>query len=820
MDCSEKTYRTEPKPPLITPSASPPHYSSRPLQPSPTKRPRLSSAPRQVQQRASSSSSTPADSFNFHHAREESAMRLLDAWAGLAERYSRPLDEDDIIDITIGKVVKDRGVLRGSQTFTVGAFVDPNLEDAEDDLEEDEEEDDNDEFDSLANPAMRGIDVLPLVDLDARDAQDLKEFMEAEQRRREIYGSEADETEGSIYESQLDETLGNGSDRNASEESRLPEPIHVDSGSEDELGGWDLKEASAVYRLRKEEDSDSEAEVLNKSVWISPEVPSPPWTSPKTPSRRVSNQRQLQSPLPDDFSDHPPPTSPPRSSSPLSQYDSSPIKSRPGARGSKKPVSDRKRTIASQAQPKHLSSPIPRLDLTKVSELSVKSKQIPSRAHISGSTKTKKPSKKMSVHSSNRLKGKSKQPTSNVNRQSAPSQVSPQREHDAPQDKIERKSRLTPKAKGKQKAPFADKKAESSEEASPRQPSPHPASKLGSSGSRSLRPSASALRTAEPLLDDVGSSIKKPKPKPLATLPSPIPGKKRKRIVSSAETVDETRTSSPEPPTQDISRNPSTSQFRRQSNSVSDEPDIIQDFDPTRKEKRKHNPQQGSSLVESESDDASQEEEINQGQRYSSRAPSHFNVPHYPYPPPLYLPHHLPNLQQPIYTPLQDSHAQYILTQAMQQIFALGSGAWAPLPPQARGSTPLTPKHHRRHRGDYSPPPSMYSTPMHHPHPYPYYYDPLLSTLPPSSPEVPSSPPGMSASGGQPRRKSLVKRGQSTGRRISFIDEKSDTDVLSGTDAYRNQADSPTRRQVSRSGSIDHRKKGKGKARDYNLLTD
>ncbi|KAG6868620.1 hypothetical protein C0993_000210 [Termitomyces sp. T159_Od127] len=846
MDDGEQICSAKPKAPLITPSASPPHFRPQshriPDQPSPTKRPRLSSAPRPTQQRASSSSSAQNETFNFHRAREESAMRLFDVWAGLAERYSRRLDEDDIIDITTGKVVKDRGILRSSQTCSVGAFADPTPDDAEDELEEDEEEDDIDELDTITLCDMEGP---ILADLGTGDDQDLKEFLEAEQRRREIYGSEADETEGSTYESQpedtikeLDREISQG-DLEGSQTSDPQEPIYVDSGSEDELGGWDWEEASTIYRLPKEVDNDSEVEISNSARQLtpmSPEVPPPPWTSPDSLPRRVSNQRQLQTPpqsnssvpraTSDDFLDYPLPTSSPRSSSlprsssPLSKHDSLPIKSRPVARGRKKLISER-----SQAQAKHPSRPMPRLDLAKVSaEPPIKSKPVSQtsstspKAHSSdsGLSNMKKQSRMTSVQPAKKRGRPRKQPVSDIEVQThrrTPFQAPLEKMNVSKEEEIERKPRSTAKTKGKQKAAFTDERAKSSQEDLVRRSSP-PLVSEPSSRSRSLRPSvlkSSSASRDEPLLDDVGSSSRKTKPIPQGTRRGPLPGSKRKRVVSSAEMLEETRMSIPEPSTEDITRPYSRS--RRRSTDASDEPDFVQDTSAGHRQKRKQSLQRQLPSAQSESDDASEEEEVEQGQRHSSRAPSHLNTPYYPYPPLLYPTHHPPDQQQPIYTPLHDPRAQYIFTHAMQQIFALGSGAWAPPPPPARGSTPFTPKHHHCHREDLAPP-QIYSTPMHHPHPYPFSYDPILSraTLPPSSPEV-SSSPSVSASGGRPRRKSLVQRSQSRGRRVSFKDEESDIDRLSGPDAYSDGARPPDRWHDS-SGSKELVKKGKGKGKE------
>jgi len=69
----------------------------------------------------------------------------------------------------------------------------------------------------------------------------------------------------------------------------------------------------------------------------------------------------------------------------------------------------------------------------------------------------------------------------------------------------------------------------------------------------------------------------------------------------------------------------------------------------------------------------------------------------------------------------------------------------------------------------------MYITPTHHPHPYPYAYDPEFSnaTVPPDTPEVMSSPGELKEGG---RRKSLVERSKSRGRRVSFKFEREDID--------------------------------------------
>lgn len=92
----------------------------------------------------------------------------------------------------------------------------------------------------------------------------------------------------------------------------------------------------------------------------------------------------------------------------------------------------------------------------------------------------------------------------------------------------------------------------------------------------------------------------------------------------------------------------------------------------------------------------------------------------------------------------------------------------------------------------------MYTTPTHHPHPYPYAYDPEFSnaTVPPDTPEVTSSPGEPKESG---RRKSLVERSKSRGRRVSFKIEREDIDV-DAMDIYSSPTGNHANRGMSERG--------------------
>ena len=206
----------------------------------------------------------------------------------------------------------------------------------------------------------------------------------------------------------------------------------------------------------------------------------------------------------------------------------------------------------------------------------------------------------------------------------------------------------------------------------------------------------------------------------------------------------------------------------------------------------------------------SSQEDMGEPHRHFYRALSHFDPihsdqPYYAYPQPSYPPHH----QSHLYPPIADPRAQYIISQAMHQLSALVAGPWTP---PTHGSMPYTPSH-RHHPGG---PGSMYSTPTHHTHPYPYVYDPNLSraTLPPDSPDVPSSPtvPGGTAV----RRKSLVQRSRSRGRRVSFrMEEESVDEIYSRPTDVRERESTSRDRDRSWAGSnvLAHGAEGKGKGK-------
>ena len=274
--------------PLITPSASPPLSRSTRVH----KRRKIAPSPL---------SSTPID-FDLDAARRNSSRRVLDVWNQLAGRYSRRLDEDDIVDLRTVSLVKDRGVIRASSTKYDFGFLTTN------DAISDAPEDDLDELDALAEGVIPDQNstkkVPPLQPMDPADAEDLRLFLEAENRRKaecgdedDADGGDDDENEGHgdhelVHEDEAEDVIAlSDNDSDLSDEvADDPETYNdyqvplkgndraasTDVESEDELGKWESDEGTKVYKIEPHEpESDSDIEII-QAVISDPSRPSAP----------------------------------------------------------------------------------------------------------------------------------------------------------------------------------------------------------------------------------------------------------------------------------------------------------------------------------------------------------------------------------------------------------------------------------------------------------------------------------------------------------------------------------------------------------------
>ncbi|KAJ7237949.1 hypothetical protein C8J57DRAFT_115792 [Mycena rebaudengoi] len=110
--------------------------------------------------------------------RDASRGRMFQVWAGLEKKYTLPIHEDDLINLDTGEVDQNRGVLEAQDSWKFPRFADvddpPNL------------------MESRSMSTSR----LPRVLESVADAWDLRNFHQAERRRKRECGEEdsGDET--------------------------------------------------------------------------------------------------------------------------------------------------------------------------------------------------------------------------------------------------------------------------------------------------------------------------------------------------------------------------------------------------------------------------------------------------------------------------------------------------------------------------------------------------------------------------------------------------------------------------------------------------
>ncbi|KAJ3721440.1 hypothetical protein DFJ43DRAFT_1226771 [Lentinula guzmanii] len=389
---------------LITPSVSPPSRSRSFSFNPPTnilvagKRSSFGPGTRSVSRFSSTPLST-TDNPDIPTLRAQSTSRLLSVWSTLADRYSLRVDEDDIVDIRTGQVVKDRGVVRSlNGRWDFGRFSAAEDDDANDQPEDDEDEGRETEeagngldsfayldheqqaptnpFLSLSNLASRATHAIDPTN-DEDDAADLRAFMEAERLRKEAQGSvdELDDvSSGRLEEEELDLELVTDLDTDGfttegepfSEyevravakgnvtEQVLEQPRVEKEYSDDELELWD----------------DSDFDIISSSDKI-PEISSTHSTPSK--SKAVSHPHLLTPPNSFTYSQsytdtvEPLVASPPMYSGTRSRSKPRPLSTKPPSTTPSNPPTPPPSSSIPSSGPFPNPSRIPRLDLSQLS---------------------------------------------------------------------------------------------------------------------------------------------------------------------------------------------------------------------------------------------------------------------------------------------------------------------------------------------------------------------------------------------------------------------------------------------------------------------
>ncbi|KAH9480531.1 hypothetical protein JR316_0007131 [Psilocybe cubensis] len=857
------------KPLLITPSASPPptRLSSRISDgASPTKKPRFNSIARLTPSDASSYASRTINPEDVQKERAASKMRLFDVWSSLAERYTVPVEEDDIINIQTGEITRDNGYLRRSKKLEFGSIAlgDVPAEDY-DSPEEEEDEYDIDELDAFADDAseisyqdMEGHpddehierDVPPSTILTAADAEDLREFMNAERLRRELCGSDLEDEEVEGYTSPEEErtdsveqaehstfpksiiseepelSIGDEEDVASQEERKTTDGNTLENlnrpstetVSEDELDNWNIDDANVVYPIAKEEqfndhgrsNTDSEIEIIehfnpSSSIQKSTSRSQQRIFTDETPAI-LRSRRQVHEPLhqlytpPESSSSSRPSATPSRNVIDLSHSSSS--SSSPSKTRSDTPRNVNDLNYISNTAP---DTPVPHINLAYLKK--GKKSRSPSKLSSGMSSKsptntsTKLPTAQPFVlitprQYSTQLKSETRHPTAPV-RRFGETGTSIQKDEDP---------KLSRTSKGKNKA--VDLSEDSQQQQSRTQCLP--------SSIKQGKVQQQSLQDSIPSSDESEAPIES---SPITPLRFGVPKRKQNTVRVSPKsknikaTMVKDHNGRKETYRQFQSDNSQSSPFKKRKRASSDVNSDFSDYAvqeresessplksirapsrpsssssfhaPANNEHHRQKPRsrtraggrRANEYSASEDNYDSESSESESGDRHQRRKSDSGGVP---MPVPHHGYHHIPYASSHYAPqPLPDPRAQLIISQAMQQLSALVGATWTPLQQYMEGSVPNTP--HRRH--DVRLPNGPFITPTHHPHPYSYMYDPALSnaTLPPESSECDSSPTKLSSG----RRKSLVKRSRSRGRRVSFnLDADARQRMVDEVDGY------------------------------------
>ena len=844
-----------PRPPLITPSASPPvsRISQRRDRPPAAKRPRLSATPSHSSStRAGSSTSNAVD---VDAQRLESRDRLMRTWEQLAERYYKPLEEDDIVDLRELKFLKDRGVTRGAErAYAIGSLAVPAEVESVADADADdatsqgadeenggEEDESADELDLLSDAPIPPVPenyktwyVPPADATNAEDAEAFREFEEAERKWRALSGADEKEDEDGLPEHSpqedekdedvLPEVVDAPSSSSRPHEpvsqrrkSRAPSRPSGDDSSEDELAAWVIDDAPATTRHPTPPDEDvidltesrspSPSSPRGRSRSRPRRVPSPATSRARSRSKaRATEAKRPQTPEPEPQRATSPEEvlqllTPPRSSS---AAESVPEDNEPPPPAAETPS-------PKFPKPRARYTPRPRTPSDDEEDISSTNDAMPPPLEPLRVGPPKKPKKQRSI------KGLTAEVVISVPRKklNGATVVRASLPDPLPSPVIAASKRKSGKSKENAAASARPSTPESVHRRRRSHSQPRPSTARESNSPQPLPPSKGRKRRRVSSLSSLSDS---PPPNTMTTeaAPDALNQKHKQRLLRSGSKSG--YSSEPPPPSSSpVHSDEEHGALRRTLDSSQGTKVDVAEADT-----RRAGPSQP---------------------RMGSLAPP---MPPFPYPPPMFPPytpqHHdhgaassrreHASQRQTSYPPsLQDPQAQFMFAHAWHLSYLMASGAipTPPLPNPGYPSglppwPPYTPSHqrHRTHpthgfdtpSSDAGPSrSSMYSTPTHHPHPYPYSYDPGFSngTLPPSSP---ISSPALSSPILRPASVPPGQRSRSRGRRVSFKLDDNDR-PLPPTPPRRpatlesESASNGGARRASASASS----KGKGKAR-------
>lgn len=250
--------------------------------PSPSKRRKLAASQSALNSSCNSYQSSTSDP-QLDTERRASSSRVLNVWSALEDKYALRLDEDDIVDLRSGDLVKDRGVLSSKDgTWDIGCFADPTAAQGNENSAQ-EDDDDEDEIgvwgsDSELDHQFNPVHVPPVRELDPEDAEDLRAFLAAEQARKPLRGIDDFSEDESDLDVTRDGNCDTDFDPNLEIEGSIVEievgsaPALPPTDSDDELAGYDdtVGEGALLWEVGTEMSNCSEPLGAESGMVIKP----------------------------------------------------------------------------------------------------------------------------------------------------------------------------------------------------------------------------------------------------------------------------------------------------------------------------------------------------------------------------------------------------------------------------------------------------------------------------------------------------------------------------------------------------------------------
>ncbi|KAG8821764.1 hypothetical protein FRC17_009740, partial [Serendipita sp. 399] len=232
--------------------------------------------------------------------RKASRQRVLAVWGGLEKRYSRSLDDDDIVDLESLTLIQDAGTLKRLGDFPFGSLA--TIEASEDEDYGDEEDElgdwDNTRFSAEAARRQNQI-AFPTRRWTEEDERDLQAFMRAERERREEEEWVSDEDAAGGELETVEEYTEDGLTDQDIDSRRYSHQNEADYGEEEDEDSNSSFRPSEDQRMNTASGSESEDELglRSQSFKTPPTIEGTSQGYPDSPEESSEDELAMASPV-------------------------------------------------------------------------------------------------------------------------------------------------------------------------------------------------------------------------------------------------------------------------------------------------------------------------------------------------------------------------------------------------------------------------------------------------------------------------------------------------------------------------------------------